>query len=172
LPRLWCMNVTALALVVRWYEKVAMSVAAAGDNGARLSQGPDRDGVVLDDGVVHCSAWLIMGSVHRSLVGSFDPIMIVLPLKLTRHFSLSKITSHPALHRIRILRRDAIFISGTMCLIKVCGRPGMTISHVCVDVIRLPSGRLILIGLRATRMLFAGAPAMTKIDVAPVSAMA
>jgi len=33
-PRLWCMNVTALAFVVRWYEKVAMSVAAAGDNGA------------------------------------------------------------------------------------------------------------------------------------------
>jgi len=111
------------------------------------------------------------GSVHRLLVGSFDPVMIVLPLKVTQHFSLSKITSHPALHRIRILSRDAIFISGTMCLTKVCGRPGMMISHVCVDVIRLPSGRLILIGLHATQMLFAGAPAMMKIDVAPVSVL-
>ena len=172
LPRLWCMNVMALAFVVQWYEKVAMSVAAAGDNGARPSQGLGRDGVVLDAGVVHCSAWLIMGSIHRSLVESFVPVMIVLPLKVTQHFSSSKITSHPALYRIRIPSRDAIFISGTMCPTKVCGRPGMTISHVCVDVIRLPSGRLILIGLRATWMLFAGAPAMTKIDVAPVSAMA
>ena len=62
LPRLWCMNVTALVFVVRWYEKVAMSVAAAGDNGARPSQGPGHVGVILDAGMVHCSAWLIMGA--------------------------------------------------------------------------------------------------------------
>ncbi len=77
LHRLWCINVTAFALVVQWYEKVAISVVAAGDNGARPSQGPGRDGIVLDAGVVPCSAWLISGSVHRSLVGSFDPVMIV-----------------------------------------------------------------------------------------------
>ena len=81
LPRLWCMNVTLLALVVQWYEKVAMSVAATGDNGARPSHGLGRDGVVLDAGVVHFSAWLIMGSVHRLLVGSFDPVMTFFIIK-------------------------------------------------------------------------------------------
>ena len=148
-----------------------MSVRA-GDNGARPSQGPGCDSVVVSAGVVHCSSVFIMGSVQRSLEGSLDPVIIVLPLKITRHFSLSKMTSHPAMQRILIPSRDAIFISGTMCPTNGCGRPGMTMSHVCVDVIRLPSGRLMLIGWRAAQMLLAGAPAMTKIEVAPVSAMA
>ena len=61
-----------------------MSVGA-GDNGAQPSQGLGRDGVIVDAGVVHCSSVFIMGSIHRSLEGSLDPVIIMLPLKITRH---------------------------------------------------------------------------------------
>ena len=43
---------------------------------------------------------------------------------------------------------------------------------MCVDVIHFPSGRLMVIGFVATGMLCAGALAITKTDVAPVSAIA
>jgi hypothetical protein len=42
-------------------------------------------------------------------VGSLYPVKIVAPLKLTRNFSSSKITSHPALNRTRMPSKDAIF---------------------------------------------------------------
>ena len=58
---------------------------------------------------------------------------------------------------------DAIFILGTMCLINGWGRPGMKIPQVCVDVIRLPSGRLIVMGFLAKWMLCTGAPAIKKL---------
>jgi hypothetical protein len=105
-------------------------------------------------------------------VRSLYPVRIVLPLKLTRHFSSSKITSHPALQRMRMPSKDAIFISGTMCPMNLCGRPGMSTSHMCVDTIFVASGRLICMGFVATQMFLAGAPAITNIDVAPVSAIA
>ena len=66
---------------------------------------------------------------------------------------------------------DTIFILGTMCPINRLGRPGIKISHMCVDVIRFPLGRLMVIGFVARRMLCAGAPAITKTYVAPVSAI-
>jgi hypothetical protein len=43
---------------------------------------------------------------------------------------------------------------------------------MCVDLICLPSGRLIVSGFNAGRLFFTSAPSMTKIDVAPVSAIA
>ena len=60
--------------------------------------------------------------------------------------------------------RDAIFMSGMMCPIRVTGRPGMLMSHTCVKVIFLPSGRLMWIGWVVARI--------TKMEVPPVSAMA
>ncbi len=68
--------------------------------------------------------------------------------------------------------KDAIFISGTMCPINICGRPGMSTSQMCVDIIFLPSERLMCMGFVAMRMLLAGAPAITNIDMAQVSATA
>jgi hypothetical protein len=68
--------------------------------------------------------------------------------------------------------KDAIFISGTMCPINLCGRPGMSTSYMCVDTIFVPSGRLICMGFVATQMFLAGAPAITNTDMAPVSATA
>jgi hypothetical protein len=64
--------------------------------------------------------------------------------------------------------KDAIFMSGTICLISLWGMPGMSTSQMCVDTIYLPLGRLMCMGFVAMQMLSAGAPAITKIDVAPV----
>lgn len=61
---------------------------------------------------------------------------------------------------------------GTMCPVNVVGSPGISMSHMCVDLICLPSGRLIVSGFIAGRLFFTSAPSMTKIDVAPVSAIA
>ena len=61
---------------------------------------------------------------------------------------------------------------GTMCPVNVVGSPGILMSHMCVDLICLPSGRLIVSGYIAGRLFFTSAPSMIKIDVAPVSAIA
>ncbi len=61
---------------------------------------------------------------------------------------------------------------GTICPVNVVGSPGMSISHMRVDLICLPSGRLIVSLFLAIRLFFAMAPSMTKIEVALVSAIA
>jgi hypothetical protein len=43
---------------------------------------------------------------------------------------------------------------------------------MCINLICLPSGRLIVSGFIAGRLFFTSAPSMIKIDVAPVSAIA
>ncbi len=73
---------------------------------------------------------------------------------------------------MHMLSKDAILISGTMCPINLCGRPGMSTSHMCVDIIFSPSGRLMCMGFVAMQILLAGVPAITNIDVAPVLATA
>jgi hypothetical protein len=113
-----------------------------------------------------------IGSVHKSVVGSLNPVKIVLPLYLTSHLSLSNVTVHPALQRGQMPMRDAMVNHGTMCPVKTVGRPGMLMSHMWVEYIFLPSRKLIVRGVRVTCLLLTGAPSMMKIDVAPVSAMA
>jgi hypothetical protein len=71
-----------------------------------------------------------------------------------------------------MLSKDAIFISGTMFPINLCGRPGMSTSLMCVDTIFVPSGRLICMGFVAMGMFLAGAPDITNTDVVPVLATA
>ena len=48
----------------------------------------------------------------------------------------------------------------------------MVMSHMCVECTISPLGRFMVRGSIALRMFFMGVPAITKIDVAPVSAMA
>ena len=48
----------------------------------------------------------------------------------------------------------------------------MVILHICVDLTLLPSGRLIVIGLMVGFIFSMSVPSITKIDVAPVSAIA
>ena len=85
-----------------------------------------------------------IGRVHRSVVGSFMPVNIILPLYLTTHFSMSNLTVHPASVSTRIPKREAIDNSGTMCPTSVIGRPGIIISHMCVDITLRPSANATL----------------------------
>jgi hypothetical protein len=81
-------------------------------------------------------------------------------------------TLHPALHRGRIPIRDATVKDGTMCPVKTVGNPGISMLQTCEDCTFLPSGKLIVRGLLATRLLITSMPSIMKMDVAPVSAMA
>jgi hypothetical protein len=68
--------------------------------------------------------------------------------------------------------RDAIVNNGTMCPVIIVGRPGILISHTCVDWIFLPSGKLIMRGDTMIRLLSMAAPSMMKMEVVPMSAIA
>ena len=119
------------------------------------------------------SCWLaVMGIVHKSVVGSFNPFSIILLLYIILQCFLLNVTVHPASHSTRTPISDAIDRLGTMCPVSVSGRPGMLMSQQCVDLIFDPSGRLIVSGFVATCLFSTGVPSMMKIAVAPVSMMA
>ncbi len=71
-------------------------------------------------------------------------------------------------------KSEAMAKFGTMCpvSVSVVGRPGMSISQMCIDFTCLPSGRLIVSGFIAGLLFFTLIPFMMNIEVAPVSAMA
>ncbi len=75
---------------------------------------------------------------------------------------------HPALHSGRISIRDATFSKGTMCPVKTVGSPRIIMSHICVDMICLPSGKLIVRESLATLLRLS----MMNMDVALVLAIA
>ena len=115
---------------------------------------------------------LTIGRVHRSVVGSFMPVKLIFPLYLTTHFSLLNLTVHPAVVRTRIPNREAIDNSGTICPTSVVGSPGIMMSHICVDITRRPSANDTFSGHVVFCLLWTGIPSMTKIWVAPESAIA
>jgi hypothetical protein len=83
-----------------------------------------------------------------------------------------KITLHPALQRTYMPISEAIDKPGTICPVRIIGRPGMLMSHMCVECTISPSGRLMVRWSSAGWMLDMGVPAIMKMDVAPVLAMA
>ncbi len=121
---------------------------------------------------VPSSISVLMGSVHRSVDGSFFPHKIMFPLYHTSHLFFVNNTLHPALHRTLIPINDAIVNLVTTCPTSTFGRPGIVMSHVCVDFTFVPSGRLMVSGRMVGRMFLHGVPSMMKIEVAPVSAIA
>jgi hypothetical protein len=60
---------------------------------------------------------------------------------------------------------------GTMCPKSIVGKPGIWMSHTCVDLICFPSGKLIVRGDVAGRLLSTSALSIIKMEVAPVSAI-
>ena len=84
----------------------------------------------------HC---VLIGSVHKSVAGSLNPRKITCLLYITSHFDLVNTTEHPALHSTQMPINDAIVNLGTMCPVKIVGRPGIVMSHMCVDFTLLPS---------------------------------
>ncbi len=121
---------------------------------------------------VPSSISVLMGSVHRSVDGSFFPHKIMFPLYHTLHLFLVNNTLHPASHRTLIPINHAIVNLGTTCPTSTFGRPGIVMSHVCVDFTFVPSGRLMVSGRMAGHMFLHSVPSMMKIEVAPVSAIA
>ena len=113
-----------------------------------------------------------IGSVHRSVVGSFMPVKIMLPLYSTTYLSLSNLTAHPAAVRTRIPNREAIDNSRTIWPKSGVGRPGIIISHICVDITLRPSAKAIFSGHVVCRRLWTGILSMFNIWVAPESAIA
>jgi hypothetical protein len=86
--------------------------------------------IVTSAGVVFAILSRVSGWVHKSVVGFLFPREIMVFLYMTSHFSLSKVTLHPALHKILMPVRDAIVIPGTICPINIVGRPGMVMSQM------------------------------------------
>ncbi len=68
--------------------------------------------------------------------------------------------------------RDATVSEGTMCPFKTIGRPGLFMSHICVDITCFLSGKLIVRDFFAMCLLTMSMLSITKIDVTPVSAIA
>jgi hypothetical protein len=68
--------------------------------------------------------------------------------------------------------RDAIVKDGTMCPVNIVGRPGILISHTCVDWTFVPSGKLIVRGDTTIHLLSMAAPSMMKMEAAPMAAIA
>ncbi len=122
-------------------------------------------------GVVHIPSFVI-GRVQRSVLRSLSPLKITHPSYMTSHLTSSNTTLHPTLLRGRIPISEAVFRSGMMCPVSVTGNPGILMSHACADLTFLPSGRLTVRGFVATRLFATSTPSITKMDVAPVSAMA
>jgi hypothetical protein len=49
---------------------------------------------------------------------------------------------------------------GTICPVSTVGRPGIQMSHTCVDCTHLPSGKLIVRGTIAGHLLSTSAPSI------------
>ena len=114
----------------------------------------------------------LIGSVHKSVAGSLNPCTIIVLLYITSHFALVNTMVHPASHSTRMPINDAIVNLGTMCPVKITGRPGIVMSHMCVNFTLLPSGKLIVNGCDEGCKSLTGVPSMINMEVAPVSAIA
>jgi hypothetical protein len=81
-------------------------------------------------------------------------------------------TLHPASHSTLIPIKDAMDSLGTTCPTKTVGSPRMVMLHVCIHLTLLPSGKFMVSGWIAGRRFWTGVPSITKIEVAPISAIA
>jgi hypothetical protein len=115
---------------------------------------------------------VLIGSVDKSVVGSLNPRKITCLLYITSHFDLVNTAEHPALYSTWMPINDAILNLGTMCPVRIVGRPGIVMSHMCVDFTLLLSGKLIVNGCNEGHKLLTGVPPMINMEVAPVSAIA
>ena len=85
---------------------------------------------------------------------------------------LSNVTVHPASVSTQMPNSEAIDRSGIMCPVSTVRSPLILMSHMCVDKTILPSANATFSGCVVGRLLTTGVPSITKIWVAPESAMA
>ncbi len=124
-----------------------------------------HEGTASDDGAVLCAAlalsknssrrlsnasclswvfiWEVLpadptiGSVHRSVVGSFMLGKIIFPSYLTTRLLMSNFTVHPAAVRTRIPNREAIDNSGMIWPTSIVGRHGI-MALPCTHLLKQP----------------------------------
>ena len=90
---------------------------------------------------------------------------------MTSHLFALYSTWHPASHSILMEMREACFKPGTICAsLAFGGNAGISISHVCVDLMIFPSGCVISRGSVVGRIFLTGAWGIKKCPVAPASA--
>ncbi len=166
----WCKNFTLLACVCTECKNKAPLYRARGGCGARIIPGQGC-GKSFWLGSVRIPSFVI-GRVHRFVAGSLYPLKTTLHLYMTSHFSLSKMTLQPILYSGGMPISNAKFRSRMMHPVRVIANPGIFMSHTCVDLIFLPSGRLTVSSFVANRLLSMSTPSIIKMDVAPVSATA
>ncbi len=175
----WCANLKVLARVPTKCANIAMLIPGCTLDsigrgcGAWPIQGLgcDKGSTAAKLGEVH-SLPLGMGSVYKSVDGSLYPVKIIWLLYITLHFSLSNITLHPTLHKGYIPMRDAIVSDRMICPAITVGRPGIVMSHSCLDCTLVPSGKFIVRGDKEICLLSTLVPSIMKMDVVPVSVMA
>jgi hypothetical protein len=114
----------------------------------------------------------LIRNIHKSVDGSLFPHKMTFPSYITWQLVLVNTTLHPASHNTLIPIKDAMDSLGTTCPTKTVGSPGMVMLHVCVDLTLLPSGKFMISGWIAGRRFWTGVPSNTKIEVAPMSAIA
>ena len=174
-------NLTALALVLTEWVKLATCglPSWASDGTLMLFCGAWPTGFIAGVTLlcsalvfVACSFFGPIGSVHRSVDGSFFPLKIIFPLYHALQFVFVNITLHPASHKTLMPINDAIDNLGTTCPTNTIGSPGIVMLHVCVDFTFVPSGRLIVSGRIAGWRFSHGVPSVMRIDIAPVLAIA
>ena len=86
---------------------------------------------------------------------------------------MSNTTLHPASQNLRVDINDKCASPGTMWASVIsCGSHGMSRLHVWVDLMCLPFGNVMVIGLLAIRLFVTGTFSMRKWPVAPESDMA
>jgi hypothetical protein len=112
-----------------------------------------------------------IGNVHKSVDGCLFPRKITFSSYMTLQLVLVNIASHLALHSTLIQTKDVMDSFGTTCPTKTVGSPGMVMSHVCAVLTLLPSGIFMVSGWIAGWRFKTGMPSITKIEVAPVSAI-
>jgi hypothetical protein len=69
-------------------------------------------------------------------------------------------------------KSDAVVMLGMICPVSIIGSPGITMWHMCVDLILRPSGSLTVMGFVALRLFWHGATFVKKKEVVPVLGMA
>ncbi len=109
---------------------------------------------------------------QRLVLGSLYPRSISDPLKLTTHLSLFNTNVHPTSVKTGIPNSKTMDKSGMMCPVSMMGRLGMLTSHMCVDMMCLPSTNTTFNGHIVNWLLCTGVPSIMKICMASESAMA
>lgn len=166
-------------LVRKPFSRAIASVDRAGENRAAWAKATKSAGVA--DPIAACAVWdgggvgVLVGRdrCHSLVVGSRCPVKRMLSAKAMVTCSAVNCTVHPASQNWPIERREGHARAGTMCTRRAArGSMGKSSSASCVEVITLPLGLRIVMGVTVVRWLMTGAVMVAKWAVLPVSAIA